>query len=193
MKSAIKLCSARWPGGACSRPYYGHGFCKTHWRQWRQGRTLGPIRSQRSAGASIAIIKDAIETATDECLCPFGPGPKVVTVNGSGVLIARAAWILAFGDPGVHQVLHSCSDGAGKASGCINIRHLRLGTNGENVLDRTNAGRGNWGVLDENAAREIRRRWAGGYHGNTVALAVEYGVGRKAIWLIGTGRTWRHL
>lgn len=63
----------------------------------------------------------------------------VVGINGKTWLAHRAAWFLFTGeDPGTSTVCHKCDNGL-----CVNVDHLFLGTQGDNVRDMETKGRGN--------------------------------------------------
>ncbi|MFF5045692.1 hypothetical protein [[Kitasatospora] papulosa] len=114
---------------------------------------------------------------------------------------------MAYGDPGDAHVLHCCNGGSG-LSGCINIRHLYLGTEAENKRDMVHAGRTLRGLannpgevhgtakLTEQQVLDIRRDYVRGRPhraGNKVALAQEYRVSHQTITSIVTRMTWKHI
>lgn len=110
---------------------------------------------------------------------------------------SRAVWIIANGDPGEALVLHTCNGGSG-ANGCINIRHLCLGTPASNMRDRKVAGRHTKGTevpqsrLTPDQIIAIRERMAGGgvYQRD---LAQEYGVSQATISLVAARKRWAWL
>ncbi len=100
----------------------------------------------------------------------------------------RLAWIEAYGEiPKTLFVCHKCDNPA-----CINLDHLFLGTNSDNMKDMYSKGRGN--NINKNItakkltyllATEIRE--ATGTH---QAIAVKYGVDRTMVGKIKSGRCW---
>ena len=107
---------------------------------------------------------------------------------------------------GVH-VLHRCDNPP-----CCNPRHLRRGTNAENMADMKAKGRGAVGLrngahtqpaarrigslngqskLTEQDIPAIRARLEAGETPKVIAKA--YGVSYGAIWFIRTGRAWKHV
>jgi hypothetical protein len=84
-------------------------------------------------------------------------------------------------------VLHMCD-----VRRCVRISHLRLGTNLENILDRTSKGRGRNGQtkLTQSDVNAIRTRYQIGDGG---VLAREFGVTAATITAIVRGETWRHI
>ncbi len=118
---------------------------------------------------------------------------------------SRALWILLYGPiDGDLAVCHSCDNPA-----CCNPAHLWLGTARDNALDRTVKGRmpkdRNYtnmpkgehhhnSKLTEDLVRQIRQDYKPGY-GNYFLrdTAKKYGVSQNVIWLVVTGRSWRHV
>ena len=130
----------------------------------------------------------AAESTSDECVL-VGPGTYRPTVRmGETLMLAsRAVWIVANGDPGELMVLHSCHRGE---SGCINIRHLYLGDQKQNMLDMARAGRSN-GRLSVEQVLEVRRMYAEGVHQR--ALARHFGVGQTTISRVANGQRYAHV
>lgn len=106
----------------------------------------------------------------------------------------RLVWINAHGPIAKGLcVLHRCDN-----PGCVNLKHLWLGTQQENIADRDRKKRGvtpdNRGenngqsVLTAAQVRDIRASKA---HQND--LAKRYGITPGAIYGIRTRRTWKHL
>jgi hypothetical protein len=94
-----------------------------------------------------------------------------------------------------HEVVrHTCDNPP-----CVNPRHLVGGTHLDNQRDMAERGRMkpprgrlHWNAkVDEDDVREIRRRVALGEKQR--ALAEEYGLTFGALWLIATGRAWKHI
>ena len=91
-------------------------------------------------------------------------------------------------------VLHSCDNKL-----CCNPRHLRLGTQADNVADMHARGRNGQpkgethsnAKLNDDAVREIRRLLAGGVRQREIAAA--YGVAPQQISEIKLDKAWRHV
>jgi hypothetical protein len=82
-----------------------------------------------------------------------------------------------------YQALHSCDRGI---EGCLNLRHLRWGTELENRLDQSDRGRGAIGRLGRDAAARVAAR-----HKEFVeVLAAEHGVTTDTIMAVATGKSW---
>ena len=124
--------------------------------------------------------------------------------NDEGRIVSthRVAWMLEGGSiPDGLQVLHTCEDryerGDRTHRCCVNPRHLKLGTNADNVADRIrtgheadHAGEANGRAkLTVEDVRVIRRELAAG--ADMAALAQRFGVTHGAIWFIDKGLTWR--
>ena len=86
-------------------------------------------------------------------------------------------------------VLHQCDNPR-----CVNPSHLKAGTRKENADERVQRNRGLKGsavpgsILTEQQVLEIRSS-----NKSAKELAVLYGVGQANIYLILSGKTWRHI
>jgi len=91
-------------------------------------------------------------------------------------------------------VMHLCDNPP-----CVNVEHLRLGTQGENMADARAKGRAKppppqpgeahpAAKLTEDLVREIRSSTEMG-----TVLAVRYGVSRSQISAIRKHKTWKHV
>ena len=108
----------------------------------------------------------------------------------------RVSYELAFGHiPDGMMVCHRCDNPR-----CVNPEHLFLGTNTDNMRDRSAKGRkaGPAGIkqhnskLTEEQVKAIRERYAAG--GVTMyQLAAEYGVGAGPICNIIHRKSWKHV
>lgn len=165
---------------------------------------------------------DAATRAPDDCW----PWMRSQTGDGYGAFMlphqdgkrrlrkaSRVAWALVNNRwPALNEVvMHTCDNRV-----CCNPRHLRLGTNDDNMRDMAEKGRasqgdGHWtrseparvsrgsavgtSKLTEAQVAEIRRRIAasGGRRGINVELAEEFGVTRQLIWQIAKGKWWKHV
>ena len=116
-------------------------------------------------------------------------------VVGKGLLAARVAYILYFGEPlGEMLVCHDCDNVL-----CVNPVHLWLGTNAENSQDMVNKGRtrkqdgslNSMAVLDEEKVAEIKELLRKGVKQSR--LAKRYNVTHGTISFIARGETWRHV
>lgn len=85
------------------------------------------------------------------------------------------------------MILHSCDNGK-YPIGCGNVHHMRIGTNEQNVADRTLRDRQG---MPANVVRAIRKLLAEGVTQQEVAS--RYGVARETISAIATQRTHSHV
>lgn len=117
------------------------------------------------------------------------------TKRGPSISAHREAWEKVHGPipPGM-VVMHLCD-----VPSCINVDHLRLGTQAENLADMRAKGRdsppprmpgehNHQAKLTEAQVREILTSSDTG-----VALAARFGVSPSTISLIRRGKKWRHL
>ena len=128
----------------------------------------------------------------------FTKGYGCVWLDDKAVRTHRVVWELIYGPiPEGLQVLHSCDNRP-----CCNPEHLFLGTNQDNVDDRTRKGRGkrpdqvgekNPSVkLNEENVKEIYNLYKTGYFSQE-ELGISFGVTSSNIRHILEGRTWKHL
>jgi hypothetical protein len=111
--------------------------------------------------------------------CIEWKGPRNPTGYGrlSSKLAHRVAWTAVHGDPGDQCVLHTCDNRA-----CINVEHLFLGTQRENLDDMTRKGRRHYKLSDQDVA-DIRTSSERG-----VDLARRYGVTEDTVSRIRHGK-----
>lgn len=131
-------------GKQCRRPVVikSRGWCEGH--RYIAGTHGGdPTARVRSPRGSVPpFAYRAAHATTDACIIqPRWDGKRAwINHRGEKTPTARVVWTLAHGDPGELHVLHTCNGGSGE-NGCINIRHLYLGTDQDNANDRVKAGR----------------------------------------------------
>lgn len=178
-------------------------MCSTHEnRKRRHGSPL--VKTKRAPGELQALVREAAKGLTDECIIVTGFRTRpVVKWNGKSTPAARAVWITAHGPEGTEgmDVCHRCGGGSGE-NGCINVRHLYLGTRSQNAADMVEAGRGDNGdpkgqrngrhVLTEADVLAARRLHAEG-NVTLTALAERHGVTVTTMRMAVRGITWRHL
>jgi hypothetical protein len=120
-------------------------------------------------------------------------GYGVCRVNGKLFLTHRLALIKKLGRPikKGYCCCHICDNPA-----CINPDHLFEATQSENILDMFKKNRQKFDAnnlyapkLTVNKVKEIKKRRGE----NTLKLAQQFGVGRRAIQSIFIGRTWKHI
>ena len=111
-------------------------------------------------------------------------------LNGKSHVAHRLAYCEANGlsldDIKGFVVRHKCDNPP-----CVNLEHLELGTQSENMQDKARRGRG-FSKLTEEQVADMRRKYAAG--GTThKELAEEYGVWGATICRILKGDLWTHL
>lgn len=102
------------------------------------------------------------------------------SVGGRGKRAHRIAMVLCGYDVSGAHALHSCDN-----RGCVNPRHLRLGTNADNMRDRVERGRCKLAMSD---AEEIRRLVGEGESRRSVAK--RFGVSASQVSAIVRGERW---
>ena len=121
-------------------------------------------------------------------------GYGVLRIGESQYRAHRIAWQLWMGDiPKGMVVIHKCDNRV-----CLDIHHLRLGTQADNMADMVAKGRQPKGEshcrakLTEEDVRDIRRRYAtGNYLQREIAKA--FGVNQDTVCKIVNRKTWRHV
>ena len=116
----------------------------------------------------------------------------ILSLAGRQWLAHRAAWFLASGvDPAENVVCHRCDNGL-----CVNLEHLFIGTQGDNVADMEQKRRSRHpkgqdhgrAKLTADQVADIRVKHASGQSRNS--LAREYGVAAPTIGRIVSGTGW---
>lgn len=183
----------------CSKKHLANGYCSAHYQRLYKSGRLNAVKTP--AGEQERFIEAASRSSTDECIMwPFklrskGHG-QFSTKGGRGVAKSigahREVCIRTHGTPTSDRphALHSCNN-----AGCVNPRHLRWGTNDENIADKVAAGnqpRGetiSWSRLCEADVRDILASPTLS-HGE---LARRHGVSIGAIRGIRSGANWAHI
>lgn len=151
---------------------------------------------RRSPGELSELVHRLARTETDECLMITGHKRRPTAyLNGTVMNASRAAWIIVHGDPGDLNVNHTCHRGM---EGCVNVRHMYVGTQRQNLEDMDTAGRRvnaqlggseHWNSkLTEEQVAEIRSRYTGRGGITQTALAQEYGLTQASVSQIVLGR-----
>lgn len=151
----------------------------------------------------LSRIWDRLERIDGQCW--IWPGAKLnsgygcINVKGRTITTHRVAWELSNGQPVPNglQVLHRCD-----VRLCCNPAHLFVGTQSENLLDM--AAKGRYGKrriptgarhhnakLSDSDVRAIRKGLMAG--ATKSSLALTFGVHRRAIYDIATGKGWAHV
>jgi len=171
------------------------GWCQRHYARWyiTGSTTLAPRPSVDERFWRGVEIR-----GQDECW----PRPGNANSRGYGrfhvshrvfMRSNRMAWILTKGQiPPGQKVLHSCDNPP-----CVNPRHLFLGSDLDNALDRNRKGRQARGErqgaakLTEDGVREIRRAVEAGE--SQRAIARRLGVVQAQVSRVHLRKSWRHV
>jgi hypothetical protein len=122
----------------CDRPVNSHGWCKRHYDRWHR-------RGSPDFPPAIPLLARVLARTRreQECLVWNGPttdphGRGQVRWQGRATWAHRVIWELQRGALPPSTVLrHTCD-----VAGCLNIDHLRPGTQADNMRDMQARGRG---------------------------------------------------
>lgn len=179
----------------CGRPSRALGYCSAHYQ--RQLRHGDPTAGRIERGECAAWLEAHRGHSSPGCLeWPYARnsvGYGKVQVPGKSRQAHRFMCELAYGPAPTsrHEAAHSCGN-----RGCVNPMHLRWATASENQMDRVAHGTSNRGAqhgmakLSEDQARQIKRLAAAQPHQE---IADGFGVSRKTVRDIATGRRWAWL
>lgn len=128
----------------CANPVLARTWCRTHYSRWESHGD--PLRGPRTLAERFWEKVD--KRGPDECW-PWtgasggGDGRGHIWGDGRIVIASRLSVELATGQapPEERNVLHSCDNPP-----CVNPRHLRIGTQAENVQDMVSRGRARGGA-----------------------------------------------
>ncbi len=123
----------------CPNKHAAKGMCTVHYNRVRRYGDPA-VAKKRPNGAALKWLLEAIERQTDDCI--LWPSPSERRGYGSVHYLGRQrpAHVVALLLAGVEQtaplVLHSCD-----VRRCVNPRHLRWGTQQQNVQEAYARGR----------------------------------------------------
>lgn len=174
------------------------GHCEPCYKwSWRNGGADPTGRPRkRNNGEILQLLRAAAETTSGECVILTGHADRPTAhLNGKKMNASRAVWVLAHGDPGEAHVLHTCHRGD---DGCINLRHLKLGDNDQNIRDMIGADRHSRGTrrwsakLDDATVQKMRDRYAQGGI-SYAALGALFSVSESTAHRVVSRAGWKHL
>lgn len=192
-EAEVRLCAH------CGKPFTKH--VKASKDRWSKQRFCSQSCGGKASGNTKPRTLEELRTAllertkvTGECWVCLGPGKwdgyGTITWRGRPWTTHRASYTAFIGPiPRGKHVLHSCDNRR-----CINPKHLRLGTNADNVRDRNARGRQARGSkivtakLKEADIHAIRAS-----HERNAVLADRHNVSTSTIRSVRNLRTWSHV
>jgi len=120
----------------CERPFQAKGYCKYHWRKWKQFGD--PLGGGTRHGEPMEFLKRAAISTDAECISwPYANSEGYARLRG--VPAYRFVCEMVYGPPPTpkHDTAHSCGRGH---LGCVNPNHLRWATRKENFSDKLEHG-----------------------------------------------------
>lgn len=185
-----RVCSVE----ACGNPAKLRKRCQKHYRTAMACGEIARVRTK--CGVGLEFIHQALLTETSDCIIwPFGKnrdGYPIIKVNGITAQGHRYVCAQAHGEPSKALLaLHSCH-----TPSCVNKKHLRWGTQMDNIRDRKSSPRRPVGIrgpsvrLTEAQVKLIRTTYP---QKSLQEYADMFGVRRSTIHRIIHRRTWAHL
>lgn len=118
-------------------------------------------------------------------------GYGVMRIQNKPVLAHRVSYTVFIGNVGDLHVCHTCDN-----PGCVNPKHLFLGTHKDNMQDKVKKGRCQdhkgeahpCAILTEKDVRFIRAS-----EDSNRVLGAYFGVDKSTIGLVKNGKTWSHI
>ncbi len=191
----MKMCSL------CDDKHYAHGWCEKHYQRWRNNGdplvTKIPVRGM-TLREKFKFYSQSTKSAEGSCVVwsggIHGSGYGRVEHNKKHLRAHVVAWELVNGSvPPGKQINHTCDNKL-----CVNILHLYLGTQQDNISDKVQRNRCASGEshgmskLTEADVLEIRAAFTGKY-GEQKLLADRYKVHRDTIKSVISRATWADL
>ena len=176
----------------CERAVKAKTFCGSHYRQWRDGEHLRPLRKYADKTASLADRVHANTDKTGDCWLWTGStmntGYGVVFINGKTILAHRAAYEVANGPiPAGMLIDHKCHKPR-----CVKPSHIHAVTQKQNMENRkgaqTRSKSGARGVFWHNASKSWHvvvghngKSYSGGYFKSVEEAAIKASAMRRQI------------
>lgn len=183
----------------CGEKVVGWGYCERHYRRWRKHGDATKAKFQYFTsiwddGFMPYFWQKVALTADDERCWEWQhttleSGYGQIVVNHVFQRAHRVAWMLTHGRSTDLFILHSCDNRK-----CVNPRHLREGTNQDNMRDMVERGRSKAPrarQMNEETVRQVKEWFQQGVAVKDVAA--QLGVSRSILTNIRTGRTWSHV
>ena len=180
----------------CGKARYGKGWCKAHYRRWKQYGD--PLGGGTTRGSVPAFLENTVlPFEGEECLIwPYAKsiaGYGKIRLDGKLCDVHRIVCEHEHGPPPTpkHHAAHLCGKGH---EGCCNRKHLEWKTPGENEADKLVHGTSNRGErcgaakLTQAQVIEIRSSTK-----PSRDLAGEYGISKRSVVDIKLRKTWAWL
>lgn len=181
----------------CNEQVLCRGLCNRHYLRLRKFNNVHHTQKPRGSGSTDADrfwSRVAVTADSDRC---WEWRAKARSIEGYGRLMVngerwqahRYALYITTGARPILHVLHSCDNPQ-----CVNPKHLREGTNAENMQDRSSRGRQvtgekvNTAKLTTNQVLAIRQSSL-----SVGELANQFDVTPSTIRVIRNRRTWTHV
>lgn len=180
----------------CGKKWFACGLCGSHYYRLKKHGNLNGGRTAPGEPERFLRV-DALAYESDDCLIwPFAmsrSGYGNISVNGSNTNASRFLCEMVHGVPPFPhmEAAHECGNPA-----CVNKRHLSWKTPVENAADRDRHGtnmRGENHCFAKLSEPDVMRIRSMAGKVSQSRLAAEYGVSQSSIYLIQSGKNWRHV
>lgn len=179
----------------CDKPHFGHGFCKMHYQRWR--RNGGPRKGYTFHGEPQEyLFKVVVPYDGDECLIwPFARNTAYSPIKLGKIITSVHRYMCEIANGPSPTPFHVAAHNCGNRK-CVNKRHLRWATVGENMRDKIIHGTIRRGEsLHTSKLTEAKVRFIREMRGSVSAetLGEKFSVYPSTIRAVWRRKTWKHI
>ena len=199
MAETFKPCSVDGCNGNAGHSARGrNGYCSRHYQRMKKHGS--PLAGRTAEGEPARFLAEVVMTYDgDRCLeWPFNrnsAGYGMIRREGVGVLVSRLVCEAVNGPAPTprHDAAHTCGKGH---MACCAKSHLLWKSRAENMADMLLHGTnrpGEQNPCSKLSEADVKQILAEKGKMSLPQTAARFGVSRSNIWMIQSGKTWRHL